>query len=469
MNADHPNAHASRRRGPALSPDTRRRLRLLLPAVLVVLAAVLHVGALRVGSWASSPYPVTQTPAWRPGSPVAPFDRVDTPAAGRILPSPVELRRGETLGTALERLGATPQEVRSLAEAMAATGEDLDPRRLRPDYGYVAWFDDDLGLAAFEIALDGKGRARFSREGDRWSSNWRPYLRSLERRTLIGELDGSLEGSIRDAGGDPVLAYRMADVLQWDLDFNRDLQPHDRFEVVYDAVYLEGEYHNVGTIHALAYENGGRRLEAYRWGPEGEEGYYDGEGRPLQKLFLRSPLPYSRVTSRFSLRRFHPVLKRYRPHYGVDYGAPVGTPVRVTANGVVRFAGWDNGGGNMVKVSHPNDYLTAYLHLSRFAKGVRPGRRVRQGEVIGYVGATGLATAPHLDYRVQHRGGWIDPLTIKSVPADPIPEADLAAFLASRDRLLADLGTLPVPAEGGEAAGLLVAASGAESSRISAH
>jgi murein DD-endopeptidase MepM/ murein hydrolase activator NlpD len=174
-------------------------------------------------------------------------------------------------------------------------------------------------------------------------------------------------------------------------------------------------------------------MEAYRFGDDG--GYYDSEGRPLRKLFLRSPLRFSRITSRFTGRRFHPVLKTYRPHYGVDYGAPTGTPVRVTANGVVRSAGWDRGGGNTVKVRHPNGYLTAYLHLSKFAGGIRAGRRVSQGEVIGYVGSTGLATGSHLDYRIQRDGRWINPLTLDNEPAAPISEEQLPEFLAWRDEL----------------------------------
>ena len=148
--------------------------------------------------------------------------------------------------------------------------------------------------------------------------------------------------------------------------------------------------------------------------------------------FLRSPLPYSRVTSRFSNRRFHPVLKVFRPHYGVDYGAPVGTAVRATAAGTVVSVGWDGGGGNTVKVRHPNEYLTCYLHLSRFAAGVRSGTRVKQGDIVGYVGATGLATAPHLDYRVQHRGRWIDPMTLASVPAEPLSPSRRAEFQLAR-------------------------------------
>ena len=234
----------------------------------------------------------------------------------------------------------------------------------------------------------------------------------------------------------------MADVLQWDLDFNRDLQPGDRFEVLYEEVYLDGEPYGLGDVLALTYQAGRRRLEAYRYG---EDAYYDADGQPLRKMFLRSPLPYSRVTSRFSHRRFHPVLKVYRPHWGVDFGAPAGTPVRVTAGGVVVSAGWDRGGGKTVKVRHPSNYVTAYLHLSRFAKGIRGGARVAQGEVVGYVGSTGLATAAHLDYRVQRNGRWIDPLTLAGVAAPAIPKAESARFAARRDELRLGLRTGGAP------------------------
>jgi murein DD-endopeptidase MepM/ murein hydrolase activator NlpD len=252
-----------------------------------------------------------------------------------------------------------------------------------------------------------------------------------------GQLSSSLEEAIERSGAPVLLAYAMADVLQWDLDFNRDLRVGDRFEILFEEVWVDGAYQAVGGIVALSYDNRGRTFEAYRFGEDG--GYYDGDGRPLKKMFLRSPLRFSRITSRFSHRRFHPVLKTYRPHWGVDYGAPVGTPVHATANGTVSFAGWDGGGGKTVKIRHPGGILTAYLHLSRFAAGIRPGSLIRQGEVVGYVGATGLATGPHLDYRVNRDGRWIDPLSLGSVPARPLEAAEMAAFRAWRTAQRASL------------------------------
>jgi len=207
--------------------------------------------------------------------------------------------------------------------------------------------------------------------------------------------------------------------------------------------------------------------EAYRFGDP--PGYYDGDGRPLRKLFLRSPLRYSRVTSRFSQRRFHPVLKRYRPHYGVDYGAPTGTPVRVTGSGTVAFAGWDRGGGRTVKVRHPNGFMTAYLHLSRFAAGIRSGRRVNQGDTIGYVGSTGLATGPHLDYRVQRNGRWLNPLAMEVEPAPPISEEQMPGFIARRDHLRQALTAgVPQPAPEQTAARLAARDAAAAASRPAA-
>jgi murein DD-endopeptidase MepM/ murein hydrolase activator NlpD len=339
-------------------------------------------------------------------------------------------RRGQTLSDVLDELGLGPVDRQGVTVALA---EHADLRKLRPEDSYAAVMGEAAEVREFRLTLAGRGRVAVRHDERGWTGAWRPFSRSSRVRRVAGELQGSLEASIQRAGGSPRVAYEMAEVLQWDLDFNRDLRLGDRFEILYEELFLDGVFESVGEILALRYENAGATREAYRFGDP--PGYYDGEGRPLRKLFLRSPLRYSRVTSRFSQRRFHPVLKRYRPHHGVDYGAPVGTPVRVTGTGTVVFAGWDRGGGRTVKVRHPNGYLTAYLHLSRFAAGVRKGRRVAQGDTIGYVGSTGLASGPHLDYRVQRNGRWINPLAMQVEPAPPIPEDQLAGFIARRDIL----------------------------------
>ena len=375
---------------------------------------------------------------------VAPAPEPAPPAAPRPDREGV-LRRGETLGAILAGLGLEREEAHAAALASA---RHIDLRQLRPGARYAAWHAPDGGLGRLELELEGKGALELERAGGAWTSRWRACEREVRVLSVRGTLEGALESSIDRAGADGELAYKLAEVLQWDLDFSREQRRGDAFQAVYEEVWLDGRRFGLGNVLAARYEQGTRRLEAYRYG----DGYYDAEGRPLEKMFLRSPMPYSRVTSRFSNRRFHPVLGVFRPHYGVDYGAPTGTPVRATASGTIAFAGWDGGGGKTVKVRHPNEYLTGYLHLSRFAEGIRAGARVAQGEVIGYVGSTGLATGPHLDYRIQHRGQWIDPQSIRSVPAEPLSRRELADFRAAREAMRASLETgapfrAPAPAE----------------------
>ncbi|MEM6456431.1 MAG: peptidoglycan DD-metalloendopeptidase family protein [Acidobacteriota bacterium] len=376
----------------------------------------------------------------RPGTPALALHTAEVPV-------PLAIERGQTLGGLLGALGLDPLEVIAAVDAL---DDNFDVRKLRPGATCMAYFDEaapaadgfgpgarETALAALRLRRDDAGWVTLRRTDDGWSSNLEAFQREIRVARVAGTLTGGLEGDVRRAGGHAAVAYRMADVLQWDLDFNRDLRLGDSFAVVYENLLLDGSDAGPRDVLAMVYENRGVRYEAYRHGESG--GYYDADGRPLQKMFLKSPLPFSRITSRFSKRRFHPVLKVNRPHYGVDYGAPVGTPVRVTASGTVTHVGRKGGAGKMIKVRHANGYLTAYLHLSRYAKGLRRGARVRQGDVIGYVGSTGWSTGPHLDYRVQRKGTWIDPLSLKQVPADPIPAHDLPAFLAQRDRLRAQL------------------------------
>jgi murein DD-endopeptidase MepM/ murein hydrolase activator NlpD len=407
-------------------------LRWLLPTGLSLLAAGLFVSTKNLDAYNRSPYPIPPAPRFNaritlPNETSRWIDHAQVPVECKLL-------RGETVADMFGKLGLQGVELREATDALA---EKVNLRGLKAGNQYSAFFKSDSTLASFEMTLAGSGRVQMVRAGDQWRSDWQPFERKIEVRSVRGKLEGSLESSIREAGGPPALAYRLADVFQWDLDFAKDLKRGDEFEILYQEVQLDGKFHEVGTIFAAVYDNNGRLHEAYRYGDAGV--FYDGEGRPMRKMFLRSPLRYSHVTSAFSRRRFHPVLREYRPHYGVDYGAPVGTPVQVTANGLVTFAGWDRGGGNVVKVQHPGGYMTAYLHLSRFASGIRPGARVRQGDIVAFTGATGLASGPHLDYRVKLRNEWIDPLSLKSVRDEAIPSSRLAAFRSWRDELRSGL------------------------------
>jgi murein DD-endopeptidase MepM/ murein hydrolase activator NlpD len=414
-------------------------LRIILPLGLALLAAGLLSSTRRLDVFNRSPYPLAATPRFNPR---ATLPTSTTPLVDQArIPVQLTLRRGDTATQVFEKLGLAGLAAR---EASSALAEHIDLKALKAGSRYSAYFNPDQSLASLQINLDGQGRFQMKRREKRWETTWQPFERTVEMRALRATLDGSFEGSIRAVGGPSMLAYRMADVLRWDLDFTRDLKRGDHFQVLYEQVKLDGQDYSVGNVVALTYDSSeGRHHEAYSYGDSGV--YYDEEGRPLKKMFLRSPLRYSHVTSSFNLHRFHPVLNEYRPHYGVDYSAPVGTPVQVTANGVVISAGWDGGGGNVVKIRHGEGYMTAYLHLSRFAPGIRSGARVRQGDTIAFTGATGLATGPHLDYRVKHDDQWLDPLSLKGVRDEPIPEVRLAAFRDWRNAVRTSLATGVVP------------------------
>ncbi len=415
-------------------------LRWLAPLGLTALAAGSFFGVRALEGYNRSlDDPLLRTPRFH--SSVVTLPNEATLRLGRAgVPVESKLLRGETVSNVFAKLGLEGAQLREATNALAAK---VDLRSLKAGDHYSAFFNPDASLASFEMNLDGSGRVEMLRQANVWRSDWEPFQRRVEVRSLQATLEGSLEESIRKAGGPLPLAYRLAEVFQWDLDFTKDLKRGDRFEVLYQEVQMDGRFHDIGTVLAAIYDNHGRMHEAYRFGDA--TGYYDGDGLPMRKMFLRSPLRYSHVTSAFNLHRFHPVLNEFRPHYGVDYSAPVGTPVQVTANGTVLSAGWDRGGGNVVKVQHAGGYVTAYLHLSRFGAGIRTGARVRQGDIIAFTGATGLATGPHLDYRVKLRDTWVDPLTLKGVRDEPIPGYRMASFRSWRNDLRTGLRTGVLP------------------------
>lgn len=311
-----------------------------------------------------------------------------------------------------------------------ALSAEIDSRRLLPGTVFDGTRNPSGTLELLRVVLDQRSELHFelTDQGITGSRFEREVMSEVVR--LEGTVESSLFQAVADAGGRPALAVEIAEIFRWDVDFLRDLRQGDSFVVVVDEQRIDGAFYRYGTVFAARFVNKETTMNAVVY-PDGDGrlGYYDLEGVPLRKMFLRSPLKFSRVTSRFSHSRFHPVLKRRMPHYGVDYGAPVGTPVQVTADGVVTLAGRNGGGGRTVRVRHPNGYETNYLHLSRYGPGIRKGVRVTQGQVIGYVGSSGLSTGPHLDYRVRHNGSWINPLTISSPPVKPLEADRLQRFL----------------------------------------
>jgi murein DD-endopeptidase MepM/ murein hydrolase activator NlpD len=248
--------------------------------------------------------------------------------------------------------------------------------------------------------------------------SWKKDIRQVEKR-VQGKIESSLWNTITQQNISHMLALELSDIYAWTIDFF-GLQPGDSFSVVYDELYVDDNIVGLGHIHAAYFRHNGNEYYAIPFVQDSIESYYDIDGNSLRRAFLKAPLHFRRIASKFSHSRFHPILKIYRPHHGVDYSAPVGTPVYSIGDGKVIEMAYKDQAGRMVKIRHNSIYTSAYLHLSSYAKGIRPGVIVRQGDVIGYVGSSGLSTGPHLDFRVYKNGSPINPLKIESPPVEPV-------------------------------------------------
>jgi len=334
---------------------------------------------------------------------------------------------GDTLDSVLTSGGLDRPESAALNREF---GKVVDLRRLRP--GNFVRFHYGAGEKpdSIEMKIVGWGEVDAVRNGGGFDvSTHQAELRETDT-TVSANIDSSLYDAVRAAGEGPQLVEQLVDIFQWDVDFFA-LRKNDSFSLVVRKRYSGGDLLGYGPVLAARFTHAGQTYEAFRQEtPDGRAGYYGRNGSPLRKQFLKAPLQYSRITSHFSKSRFHPLLHVFRPHHGVDYGAPTGTPVMTTADGVVVEARYHGGEGNCVRIRHTSRIETSYLHLSRFAKGIRPGHKVTQGDIIGYVGMTGLATGPHLDYRVSDNGTWLDPLKLKSITPDPLHGATLELFRA---------------------------------------
>lgn len=258
-------------------------------------------------------------------------------------------------------------------------------------------------------------------------------------RTGHGEIQSSLWNTMKDNGLDPMLALRLSDIFAWSIDFYA-IQKGDRFRVIYDELFVDSTSIGIGNIYAVQFDHVGSENYAFRFFQDDRFDYFDEEGQSLRKAFLKSPLEFARISSRFSHSRMHPVLRIRRPHHGVDYAAPKGTPVRTIGDGTVIVRAYQaGGGGNYVKIKHNSVYTTTYMHLSGFAKGIVQGARVQQGQVIGFVGATGLATGPHLDFRVHKNGTPVDPLKVEAPPVEPVHASQMPEYVALKDSLMREL------------------------------
>lgn len=292
--------------------------------------------------------------------------------------------------------------------------------------------DGTLKTFTYVVNPDQCVRVTLTREG--YKAEMRPVDYETKTEVIAGSIKTSLFRALEDVCEGDQLALEMAEIFSYDIDFHTELKPSDSFKLAVEKLSRNGEFVKYGKILAAEFKNNGKEYSAYYFrNPDGHGEYYDAEGRALRREFLKSPIKFSRISSTFSRKRFHPLLKSFRPHMAVDYSAATGTPVYAAGNGRVQFAGWKGGFGKFIEISHAADLNTMYGHLSRFASGIRQGTVVRQGQVIGYVGMTGMATGPHLDYRVSRKGRLLNPLSLKFRPSLPLNPEYRESFESGRD------------------------------------
>ena len=362
-----------------------------------------------------------------------------------------ELGNGDILVLALQRDGVA----RSLANRIAVELRPLfNFRRSQPGHRFRVATTAEGRLVDFRYSVSDLEIYVIRRDGEDYVAFRDDVELELEVTRIAGVVNTNLHAAIVQLGEKGQLANDFSEIFAWDIDFSRSVRSGDEFRVLYERLYRtdpdEGRvYVGPGKILAATYiGTAGEFSAVYFELEEGRGGYYRPDGSSVEGQFLRAPLRYSRITSRFTHSRRHPILKVTRPHHGIDYAAPKGTPLWSVADGRVIYRGWGGGFGNLIKVRHSNGYVSYYSHLSRFAKGLKVGQKVLQKQVIGFVGSSGLATGPHVCFRIAKEGTYVDPMRVASPIGPPVPPERKPQFAAARDVLLAELDAGPLVAAG---------------------
>lgn len=355
------------------------------------------------------------------------------------------IKLGETLGKILGRYGISAQKVDMLDKA----AKEIFPlKQIRADRPYIVFLRKDSlnsgKLDYFVYEKDVVEYVVFNFTQDTIAITKGEKLVTIKRQKRSSTIESSLWGAIMRDSLPYSLAAEMEEIYQWTVDFF-GIQKGDNFTVIYDEKLIDSTHVGIGRIWGAKFNHAGKDVYAIPFKQGDKVQYWEYDGASLRKQLLKAPLKFSRISSGFSYARLHPVHRVYRPHTGVDYAAPKGTPVRAVADGVVTFRGWGGGGGNTLKIKHAGNLVTGYLHLSKFAAGINKGSRVSQGQVIGYVGSTGTSTGPHLDYRIWKNGTPINPLKVPQEPAEPIKKENMAAFEIMRERIVAELNGTATP------------------------
>ena len=390
------------------------------------------------------PFPMVPDPqvaAARPAPDGVEVDAVEPPPLGPERTIEGELASGERFAEILDRLALARTDI---YPAIAAMERLFSFRRLRPGHRYAVDLSSDGRLMGFRIHVSALEVYSVRRVADGFEAEKEEVEVRRELVALSGQVRSSLWAAVKELREDASLLPLLTEVFEWDVDFNTDTREGDRFAVVVDKVFVEDRFVRYGDVKAAAYEGDfAGSYQVIPWaGDDGRPGLYDPRGASVRKAFLKSPLKFSRISSGFSKKRFHPILHRTKAHLGVDYAAPRGTPVRSIGNGKVVFAGWKGANGKLVSVLHPNGYKSHYAHLSAIRKGIRVGVEVSQRELIGRVGATGLATGPHLHFGMSRGGQFVNPLTLPRMPERSLEGAAKERFLAHAAPLVVRLDVL---------------------------
>jgi murein DD-endopeptidase MepM/ murein hydrolase activator NlpD len=355
-----------------------------------------------------------------------------------------EVQTGDSMGRILRREGMTPPEADELIRTLQ---EHMDLRAIRPGQSYRVRFDAGGRLEMFEFDVSRTTRVRAERDAS-GKIVGRSNKASTEVRTeeIGGHIESSLYASMKSAGEDPALVSFFVDVFAYDIDFFTETRDGDSFRMLVEKEYLDDTFLRYRRVLAAEYRGKAGTYDAFWWtGPGSGEGrYFNRAGESVEKSLLKTPLKFARISSRFNLKRMHPVLHRQRAHLGVDYAAPTGTPVWAAADGRIVARGDLGGAGNCVILQHDNGLQTVYMHLSKFERGQSMGQRVKSKTVIGYVGATGLATGPHLHFGVKQHGQYVDPSTLKMARGPAVPRKHRAQFKVEAERLAERLARIPV-------------------------
>lgn len=338
------------------------------------------------------------------------------------------IKKGSTCYSSLIAAKISPKTV---LEALQASNSVHSLNRVPANTSYtITWESDQKAkLKSIVFKLSTTKELRLNLDKSQWTAELHNLPVSTKTETFSGVVQSSLWESASDAGMKPELIVTLTEIFAWQVDFSREVRVGDRWRIIVERKYVEDKPIGWGYILAAEYTNRSQTYTGIRFPPKDQlAAYYQADGTNLRRMFLKSPIKFGRISSRFSRARFHPILKQKRPHLGVDYAAPTGTPIRSVGDGRIVFSGRNGGSGKMIKIKHNSIYATAYLHMSRFAKGMRRGTQVKQGQVIGYVGSTGWATGPHLHFSFYKRGQYVDPLRIKFPSAKPISSEDFPGF-----------------------------------------